>query len=104
MPEDRVESAARLAVQRKGLGKSSSRLKRAASTVIDKNFKRAGHYFDEQDEREDDVDYVCPHEHRIQEGLWEKKCASPQGGDVVIWKPRMAVLSRERLYFARYCC
>lgn len=97
-----MNSAARQAIERKGTMKgsgSSFSLKKSAS-VLDKNFKRAGHYFDEADEREDDIDFVCPHGQRIREGLWQKKCAGPQGGELVIWKPRMAVLSTERLYFA----
>lgn len=95
MAEDRVKSAAKLAVDSRG----AHRLIKSAS-VVDKSFKRAGRFFDIEDQDEEDIDSACPSELRIREGLWQKKCAGPQGGEVVIWKPRLAVLSAERLFFA----
>jgi hypothetical protein len=95
MSEDRIRSAAQLAVDSRG----SRRLIKTAS-VVDKSFKRAGRYFDIAHQSEEDINAACPAEARIREGLWQKKCAGPQGGEVVIWKPRLAVLSEERLYFA----
>ena len=87
MPQDVVKSAARQALQRKALQQSS--------TVIDKNFKGAGLY-SSQEHQTGDIDVVCPANKRIRSGMMEKQCAGMLGG--VVWRNRLAVLSKERLY------
>ena len=76
----------------------SSSFRQPKKTV--KKFKLAMNVFEEADQEELDIDVACPVESRLRSGMLDKKCGGGfSGARMVTWKPRFAVLTKERLDF-----